>query len=244
MPVEPEEHPGAPSQPTGAPRAKILVVDDEEDVLRSTEMQLESLGYQAIATSEPGSVIEIAERERPGLILQDLRMPGLNLAGLMASLRSNPATEEIPIVFFSAHMDVDQMAAKYDAWGFLRKPFTEKELVQILEKALGGWPHERRLTTRDPVHRDIMSVFHDYWNLISALNSYTETLLRSPSLREGDREIVKGQQEVLMKLEFKTDRLRSYLQAVIAQAPASAGGEKRPGASKSPSPTELAREES
>jgi response regulator RpfG family c-di-GMP phosphodiesterase len=144
-------------------------------------------------------------------------MPGLNVAGLVASLRSNPATAEIPIVFFSAHHDVDQMAAKHNAWGFLRKPFAVKELVQILEKAVGGWPQERHLTTRDPLHREIVAAFHDYWNVIAALSSYTEALLRSEGLPEAEREIVKGQQEAIMKLESKTDHLQSFLRTVVAQ---------------------------
>lgn len=224
------------------PAAKIMIVDDEEDVLRSTELELQSLGYETIALSDPGQVIEIAERERPGLILQDLKMKGLNVAGLVASLRSNPATAEIPLVFFSASPDVDLMAAKYDAWGFLRKPFTEKELVQILEKALGGWPQERRLTARDPVQRDILSVFHDYWNLISALNSYTQTLLRSGSLGEAERRLVKGQEEVLMKLESRTDRLRSFLQSVVSQTPPTDWVGRPPAPAKPPPKGEASKE--
>src|SRR5688572_29133095 len=80
----------------------VLVVDDDADVLTSTAMLIDRLGYSTIQLQSADQVPEVAQRERPGLILQDLKMPGLSVAGLVASLRSNPATAEIPLVFFSA----------------------------------------------------------------------------------------------------------------------------------------------
>lgn len=197
--------------------ATVLVVDDEESVLRSMEAELRALGHNPIAVSDPGQVLDVAEREHPGVLLQDLRMKGLNLAGLVASLRSNPKTADIPIVFFSASPDIATVAARYDAWGYLRKPFSEAELVQVLERALGArfTPAEKKAATREPVQRDIRSMFHDYWNLLSALNSYMQALSRSPGLGPADQQIVQGLESALVKLESKTDRLQSLLETVV-----------------------------
>jgi CheY-like chemotaxis protein len=194
---------------------KVLIVDDEEDVLKSTEMLVSLLGYDAIPLTDPAKVIDVAEREKPGLILQDLKMKDLNLAGLVASLRSNPATADIPIVFFSASSELAQVAAKYDAWGYLAKPFGEKELAQVLDKTLHPQGQGTRLITQDAARKDLRSVFHDYWNLLSALNNYVQFLERSEKIGNKEREAVLGLQELILKLESKTDRLRAYLVRLV-----------------------------
>lgn len=193
---------------------KILIVDDDEDILRSTEMLVQVLGYEPLTTMDPGQVPEIAAKQQPALILQDLKMKGMNLAGLVASLRSNPATAEIPFVFFSASGDVAHMAAKHDAWGYLPKPFTEKELAQVLSQALKA----PRARNPEAVRRDMESVFHDYWNVIAALNGYLQVLRRSTSLGALDRRAIDGLEESMLKLESKTDRLHSVLGAIITES--------------------------
>jgi CheY-like chemotaxis protein len=190
--------------------AKVLIVDDEDDVLESTKMLVSMLGYEAIAVQDPGEVLEVAQREKPGVILQDLRMKGLNLAGFVASLRSNPATAEIPLVFFSASGELAHTASKYDAWGYLSKPFTGKELEQVLAKVLGG-PAGTVPEAAAARKRDVNAIFHDYWNLLSALASYTQVLSKRPDLGEEERKILASLDEVIVKLESKTDHLRNYM---------------------------------
>jgi FixJ family two-component response regulator len=193
---------------------KVLIVDDEEDVLKSTEMLVDLLGYEAIPLMDPGRVIEVAEREHPGMILQDLKMKDLNLAGLVASLRSNPITAEIPLVFFSANADLANIAAKYDAWGYLAKPFAEKELAQVLDQTMHhGDPKGQ--TTQEAVRRDLRAAFHDYWNLLAALSTYVNVLERSETVSVKDRAVIAGLGDLLLKVESKTDRLRSYLTRLV-----------------------------
>src|SRR5688572_7184982 len=137
--------------PTAAPpaKAKVLIVDDEPDVLDSTALLVGSLGYQALRVSDPAEILPMVEREQPGLILQDLKMPGLNVAGLVAALRLNPHTAEIPLVFFSAGRDLSTTSARYDAWGYLAKPFGKQELAQLLGQVLGA------SASRVPAGRDL-----------------------------------------------------------------------------------------
>lgn len=116
-------------------RQKVLIVDDERDILRSTTMLLNTLGYDAVPVSDHRQVVATAEREAPDLILQDLKMPGLNLGTLIKDLRANPATSRIPFAFFSASPHLDQVAVEHDALGVIRKPFDETELIDMIHRA-------------------------------------------------------------------------------------------------------------
>ena len=182
----------------------VVIVDDEPDVLESTAMVVESLGYVAVRVSDPALILETVAREQPVVLLQDLRMPGLTVAGLVASLRSHPATATVPIVFFSANNDVAATAARYDAWGYLSKPFTAAELSHLIRKIAGapsaGSPKDRQ--------REVRTAFHDYWNLLSALANYAAVLEATPALPREAQAAVRGLDQILLKLESKTDRLR------------------------------------
>lgn len=192
---------------------KILVVDDEPDVLESTALLIESLGYQAIRLDDAGRILETVERERPALLLQDVRMKDLNLAGLVATLRSNPETAEVPLVFFSAHEDLAGTAARYDAWGYLSKPFGRAELARLLDRVLGS--AEEELSSGRKVQRDVRKIFHDQWNLLAAISNYTEILQKAKGLTADEERCIRGLYETLLKLEAKTDRLRSYVTSVV-----------------------------
>lgn len=199
------------------PKAKVLIVDDEPDVLESTGLLIEALGYQALRVSDPAEILETVEREKPGLILQDLKMPGLNVAGLVAALRLNPRTAEVPLVFFSAGSDLATTSARYDAWGFLAKPFGKQELSRLLQQVLGPSDAARDTPSargRD-MQREVRTVFHDYWNLLAALSNYILILDETPNLPTEAQKSVKGLDELIMKLESKTDRLNTYIRSLV-----------------------------
>ena len=195
-------------------KPKVLIVDDEPDVLESTGLLVEALGYQAIRVSEPGDILSTVEREQPGLILQDLKMPGLNVAGLVAALRLNPKTAAVPLVFFSAGSDLTTTSARYDAWGYRAKPFGKQELSQLLHQVLGASGAAKVPAGRD-MQREVRTVFHDYWNLLAALSNYILVLDETPDLPPEAQKSVKGLDELIMQLESKTDRLSTYLRALV-----------------------------
>lgn len=186
-------------------RGRVLIVDDEADVLTSTAMVVESLGYEVHTVSDPAEILDTIARVQPDVVLQDLRMPGLNLAGLVASLRSHSGTATLPLVFFSAHMDVSSIAARYDAWGYLAKPFTADQLASVLVRVLGKVPPAA--TPRD-FEREVRDIFHDEWNLLAALANYAAILDRS-ELPPQARRATEGLLDTILKLESKTDRLRA-----------------------------------
>lgn len=195
-------------------KQKVLIVDDDPDVLESTALLVESLGYEVIRVSNASDIIDALEREQPAVLLQDLRMPGLNVSGLVAALRSNPSTADIPIVFFSANTDVAGLAARYDAWGYLAKPFGKQELARLLDEAMRATKPVPVKAVRD-VQREVRTVFHEYWNVLAALSNYVVILDEAEGLDPGTKKSIKGLDELILQLEAKTDRLQSYVTGLL-----------------------------
>lgn len=198
---------------------KILIVDDEPDVLESTAGLVESLGYHAIRLSEASGILESVEREKPAVLLQDLKMPGLNISGLVAALRSNPATADVPLIFFSANADLSGTAARYDAWGYLSKPFAKQDLARLLREVLGS-PEGAPAKNSRALNRDVRGMFHDYWNLLSALSNYVVLLDEAEALPKSLQKTVRSLDDVVLQIESKTDRLQTYLLGLVASVEA------------------------
>ncbi|MEA3199047.1 MAG: two-component system, OmpR family, alkaline phosphatase synthesis response regulator PhoP [Thermoplasmata archaeon] len=99
---------------------------------------LESAGFRVVATSEAERIPELAREHLPDVLLQDVRMPGLDVHRLIEQIRADPATSDIPVLLFSAGMDLDEVASRVGANGVLEKPFAPHQLIA----AIGGAPAE------------------------------------------------------------------------------------------------------
>lgn len=121
-----------------APPPKVLIVDDEPSIARSTALLLEDLGYRVATCGDATAIRDCIEREAPDILLQDLRMPGLDLERLVFELRASPRWRTLPIVIFTASMDVDEVVGRIGAAGLVEKPFTPQEIRQVLAAALPG----------------------------------------------------------------------------------------------------------
>lgn len=121
-------------------RHKILVVDDEQPILTTTCLILGELGFEAIACGNAAGIREAVERERPDLVLQDVRMPGLDLEAVIGELRKDPAHVNLRIVLFTASMDAEEMKDRLRADGLLDKPFSIAALRQTVTSLLGNVP--------------------------------------------------------------------------------------------------------
>ena len=122
---------------------KILVVDDEPSILRSTQLLLLDMGFDVVTCADHSQVLETLRRERPDLLLQDVRMPGLDLDRLVASIRQDKDIAKLPILLFSASMDLDEIQQRVGAVGVLEKPFKPLEIIEAIQgavktPALGG----------------------------------------------------------------------------------------------------------
>lgn len=117
---------------------KILVVDDEASILRSTQLLLLDMGFEVVTCGDQSQILDTLKRERPDLLLQDVRMPGLDLDRMVASIRAEPALRSLPILLFSASMDLDEIQHRIGAVGILEKPFKPMEIVEAIRGAAPG----------------------------------------------------------------------------------------------------------
>jgi FixJ family two-component response regulator len=114
----------------------IFVVDDDTSVLRGLQRVFQLEGYEVESFPHPRQMLERSPFPGPGCVVMDLRMPELNGLELQAELQQ--AGWKLPIVFISGHGDVPAavQAMKSGAVDFLPKPFTSKQLLAAVERAL------------------------------------------------------------------------------------------------------------
>jgi DNA-binding NtrC family response regulator len=117
-------------------QAKILVVDDDKNIRRTVSMALESLDYFVHTAFDGKDAMVQLTGDKYDIIITDLKMPGMNgMELLQEAIAKYP---EIRIVLISAHGTVDNAveAMKLGAVDFLQKPFTPKELRNLVHNAL------------------------------------------------------------------------------------------------------------
>jgi CheY-like chemotaxis protein len=122
--------------------ATILVAEDNEDNQLVMKMLLELRGYRVVVAANGREAIEVAERERPDLILLDLRMPQLNGLAAARHLRQHQQSylRDVPIIALSAydpaqHRNVAIAAGCND---YVTKPINYDHLEQVIKNLLQG----------------------------------------------------------------------------------------------------------
>jgi len=126
--------------------ARILIVEDETIVAADLRAKLTRLGYTVVGTASRGELaIQLAGSERPNLVLMDILLAG-DMDGIEAADRIRQQFH-IPIVFLTAHSDSETLSrAKVTApFGYLLKPFNERELETHIEMALYRYQLEQAL---------------------------------------------------------------------------------------------------
>ena len=112
------------------------MVDDEASILRSTQLLLLDMGFEVVTCGDQSQILPTLQREKPDLLLQDVRMPGLDLDHLVAGIRSDPDLKDLPILLFSASMDLDEIQQRVGAVGILEKPFKPMEIMDAIRGAV------------------------------------------------------------------------------------------------------------
>jgi PAS domain S-box-containing protein len=128
------------------PVAQILIVEDESIVAMDIKMRLEGLGYGVAATASSGEeAVALAVRTRPDLVLMDIMLKG-TVDGIEAAKQIRAALE-IPIVYLTAYADENtlQRSKVAEPFGYILKPFEERELRTTVEMALYKHRVEARL---------------------------------------------------------------------------------------------------
>ncbi len=119
-------------------RKTILLVDDQLDLRTLVRLTLEDPGLEILEAVDGAAAVEIAQKETPDLILLDWMMPGLDGLEVMASLRQDSRTADIPVVMLtSRNRDADiAESVSHGACCHLNKPFSPLQLLQTIERIL------------------------------------------------------------------------------------------------------------
>jgi len=117
---------------------KILVVDDEPDLLKVTLIRLEKTGYEVYSGTDGQEALDIARRVMPDLIIIDVYLPVLNGDEVAGILKKDDALKHIPIILISATTQtLGARTQDSGADGYIIKPFEPEELIAMVEKTLG-----------------------------------------------------------------------------------------------------------
>ncbi|MFQ5867778.1 MAG: PleD family two-component system response regulator [bacterium] len=117
-------------------RKCVLLVDDEPDISKTVVFRLKKAGYQIITAENGKTGLELARKERPDLILLDLRVPVMDGCEVCQRLKSDDNFKEIPVIFLTASM-VDKITDKIKEFGaedYIIKPFESEELLNKVKK--------------------------------------------------------------------------------------------------------------
>jgi two-component system NtrC family response regulator len=114
----------------------ILVVDDDENLRWVTQTQLEDAGYTVITVPNGEAALAALEKERPSLVLTDLKMPGISGIELLERIRAQEP--ETPVILMTAFGTIQSAvhAVKAGAYDYLTKPIDAEELLIVIGRAL------------------------------------------------------------------------------------------------------------
>jgi len=145
------------------PSGKLLIVDDDRNLLELIKMRLESLDYEVRATQDEEEAKKVVMEQVFDLAVIDLQLLHQDGISLMEELRLK--SPELPVIILTAHGSIESAveAIKRGAYTYLTKPFDARELTLHIARAL----ENRRLTSEIDRLRELLSEKYDFKNIIA-----------------------------------------------------------------------------
>jgi len=119
-------------------KKKILIVDDERDIVKAVMIRLQTSGYEVVTAFDGAQGVFMAHKEKPDLIILDIRMPAGDGFSVAQRLRKSIHTFQIPIIFLtgSPEKNSEQRAQEVGARFYIKKPYDPEELLDAVRRAL------------------------------------------------------------------------------------------------------------
>ncbi|EHJ91614.1 response regulator transcription factor [Vreelandella boliviensis] len=118
--------------------AKVLVVDDEPNIVLSLEFLMEQAGFEVVTAEDGEQALARVNDSQPDLLLLDISLPGISGFDVLERLRSEAATALLPIIMLTAHgRDVErEKGMALGADDYITKPFSTQSLVEKVKALL------------------------------------------------------------------------------------------------------------
>ena len=128
-------------------KEKILLVDDEKDIVKMLDYNLKKEGYKAVSAYDGEKALDSARREIPDLIILDLMLPGMDGLEVCKLLKKEPKTSHIPIIMLTAKtQEADKIVGlELGADDYVTKPFSPRELLARVKAILRRGKEKEKL---------------------------------------------------------------------------------------------------
>lgn len=130
--------------------ARVLVVDDQEDIREMAALVLRGAGFDVVTAPSGDDALRLARAEAFDVVLLDINMPGRDGWSTLKLLRADGALHDLPVAMFSIKSEVrDKMASLQDgAVDFIAKPFGVDELVSRVRRIVASHPRSPSASPR------------------------------------------------------------------------------------------------
>jgi len=119
---------------------RILAVDDEPNIVRLIQVNLERQGYQVETANNGAQALAKIKANRPDLVVSDVMMPEMDGFELLANIRRDPALMDLPVIMLTAKAQDRDVMTGYQTGAdmYLTKPFNPQELLQFVKRILSS----------------------------------------------------------------------------------------------------------
>ncbi len=119
-------------------RKRILIIEDEEQMVEMLKMRLEANNYEVLSTDDGKKGLEMAQKQNPDLIILDLMIPKMDGFKVCGLLKRDSRYSRIPIILFTARAQESdkRMGKEIGADAYITKPFEPKVLLEKIEELL------------------------------------------------------------------------------------------------------------
>lgn len=117
--------------------ARIVIVDDNTDVLQVMKLLLGSRGFEVMGTTKGEETFNLVNTYQPALIFIDIHLSGMDGRQISKQLKTTEGTKHIPVILFSANMIKETTLTESLADAFIAKPFDIHELILKVNKLIG-----------------------------------------------------------------------------------------------------------
>jgi len=119
-------------------KKRILIVDDERDIVKALMIRLQGAGYDVVTAFDGAQGVFMAHKEKPDLIILDIRMPAGDGFSVAQRLKRSIHTFTIPVIFLtgSPEKNAEEKAMAMGARFYIKKPYDPEELLDAIKRAL------------------------------------------------------------------------------------------------------------